>query len=269
MKRARARTTVTRPSSSGWRSASRVSRRNSGSSSRKRTPLCARLASPGRGGLPPPIRPAVLVPVCGLRKGRRRTRPAGGSSAAREWILVTSIASARVSGGRSAGRRRASMVLPEPGGPRKSRLWPPAAATSSARLAVSWPRTSARSGPAATAGSSPSGATKGAMGRLPSRCSIASARPRRGMTGTVPRAAASAALAAGSRSSRSPSRCAEVGDRQRRRAPGGRRRRAPARRRGAVPPGPPAAARRARRGGPARSPGRGGCPPCAGRRGRG
>ena len=35
------------PSSSGWRITSRVERLNSGSSSRKRTPLCARLTSPG------------------------------------------------------------------------------------------------------------------------------------------------------------------------------------------------------------------------------
>jgi hypothetical protein len=36
--------------------------------------------------------------------------------------------------------------LPEPGAPRSSRPWPPAAAISSARRAASWPRTSARSG---------------------------------------------------------------------------------------------------------------------------
>ena len=53
--------------------------------------MCARLASPGRGLLPPPIIPAVLVPVCGLRNGRWRSSPAGGSSATREWILVTAI----------------------------------------------------------------------------------------------------------------------------------------------------------------------------------
>ena len=41
--------------------------------------------------------------------------------------------------------RRASMVLPLPGGPKRSRLWPPAAATSSARLATSCPATSQRS----------------------------------------------------------------------------------------------------------------------------
>ena len=42
-----ARLTVTLPSSSGCRNTSRVERLNSGSSSRKSTPLCARLTSPG------------------------------------------------------------------------------------------------------------------------------------------------------------------------------------------------------------------------------
>ena len=39
---------VTCPSSSGWRMASTASRRNSGSSSRNSTPLCASEISPGR-----------------------------------------------------------------------------------------------------------------------------------------------------------------------------------------------------------------------------
>ena len=39
----------------------------------------------------------------------------------------------------------ASMVLPEPGGPIISRLWPPAAATAIARMAVCCPRTSQKS----------------------------------------------------------------------------------------------------------------------------
>ncbi len=43
------RATATTPSSSGWRSASSAGRGNSASSSRSRTPRCARLASPGRG----------------------------------------------------------------------------------------------------------------------------------------------------------------------------------------------------------------------------
>ena len=58
-------------------------------------------------------------------------------------ILVTSSASSRVSLGRMEGRLRASSVLPLPGGPLMSRLCPPAAATSIARLACSWPRMSA------------------------------------------------------------------------------------------------------------------------------
>ena len=48
---------VTRPSSSGWRSASTAARPNSGSSSRNRTPRCASVSSPGRGRAPPPTRP--------------------------------------------------------------------------------------------------------------------------------------------------------------------------------------------------------------------
>ena len=60
--------------------------------------------------------------------------------------METSSISSGVSGGRIEGRRAASIDLPEPGAPIISRLWPPAAATSSTRLALSWPLTSARSG---------------------------------------------------------------------------------------------------------------------------
>ena len=65
-----ARLIVTFPSSSGWRSTSRVLRLNSGISSRKSTPLCAMLISPGCGGLPPPTSPASLTEWCGERNGR-------------------------------------------------------------------------------------------------------------------------------------------------------------------------------------------------------
>ena len=61
-------------------------------------------------------------------------------------MRVTSSASARVSGGRIDGSRRASIVLPVPGGPTSSRLCAPAAAMTSASIAGAWPRTSARSG---------------------------------------------------------------------------------------------------------------------------
>jgi hypothetical protein len=66
-------------------------------------------------------------------------------SPATEAIIDTSSSSAGVSGGRMVGSRAASIDFPEPGGPIISRLWPPAAATSSARLPLSWPLMSARS----------------------------------------------------------------------------------------------------------------------------
>ena len=62
-----------------------------------------------------------------------------------EWILVASKASSKVMSGRMEGRRFASMLFPEPGGPSSSTLWPPPAAISSARLTSTWPLTSAKS----------------------------------------------------------------------------------------------------------------------------
>ena len=56
--------------------------------------------------------------------------------------METSSISSGVSGGRIEGSRAASIDLPEPGAPIISRLWPPAAAISSTRLALSWPLTS-------------------------------------------------------------------------------------------------------------------------------
>ena len=50
-----------RPDSRGSRSTSSTRRSNSGSSSRKSTPRCARLISPGRGMVPPPISPASEI----------------------------------------------------------------------------------------------------------------------------------------------------------------------------------------------------------------
>ena len=64
---------------------------------------------------------------------------------ATDAIIETSSNSAGVSGGRIVGSRAASIDLPAPGGPTINRLCPPAAATSSARLALSWPLMSLRS----------------------------------------------------------------------------------------------------------------------------
>ena len=76
----------------------------------------------GQGGLPGPrrrrrrrpARPAEIV-WCGARNGRPATSPSAWSPATL-WIRVTSSASARVISGRIDGSRRASIVLPVPGG---------------------------------------------------------------------------------------------------------------------------------------------------------
>ena len=61
-------------------------------------------------------------------------------------MAAASSASSTVMGGSRPAKRCASIDLPEPGGPTISTEWPPAAAISSARLAVLWPLTSDRSG---------------------------------------------------------------------------------------------------------------------------
>jgi site-specific DNA recombinase len=118
-----ARAMLIAPSSSGCRSASSAGRANSGSSSRSRTPRCARLASPGRGPGPPPTIAATEALWCGARNGAVETSGrCGCSNPTTEWIRVTSIASSRRSGGRMLGSRRPSIVFPVPGGPASSRL---------------------------------------------------------------------------------------------------------------------------------------------------
>ena len=57
----------------------------------------------------------------------QQAHPAGKVPAT-EWIAVHSRASSNDSDGSTPASRRASMVLPEPGEPIISRLWPPAAA---------------------------------------------------------------------------------------------------------------------------------------------
>ena len=78
----------------------------------------------------------------------------------------------------------------------KSRLWAPAAATSRARLACSWPRTSRRSGPS-RGGAASVGAARAARGATPLRCSQTSSRWRAGRTSSPETKAASAAFSAG------------------------------------------------------------------------
>ena len=85
----------------------------------------------------------VVRRAIGPRGQQRLARLAAGPSRCR---CASSRSTRRRSGrGRIVGIRLASIVLPEPGGPSISRLWPPAAAMVTARLAISWPRTSAKS----------------------------------------------------------------------------------------------------------------------------
>jgi len=65
-----AREMVTRRSSIGWRITSSTERLNSGSSSKKSTPLWASEISPGMGFEPPPTSATSLIVWCGERKGR-------------------------------------------------------------------------------------------------------------------------------------------------------------------------------------------------------
>ena len=73
-----AREMVMLPSSSGWRIVSSTAGENSGSSSRKSTPLSARLISPGCSALPPPDMATFDTVWCGARNGRTRTTGSSG-----------------------------------------------------------------------------------------------------------------------------------------------------------------------------------------------
>jgi len=101
-----------------------------------------RLAGPG--GEPPPTSAAADAVWCGARSTRSPQRVALKAPATLR-IAADSSASSCDSGGRRPASRRASIDLPVPGGPTISTLSWPAAATSRARLAALWPRTSTRS----------------------------------------------------------------------------------------------------------------------------
>ncbi len=66
-------------------------------------------------------RGAVMRRAEGRRDDQRPAR--GRSSPATEWMRVTSSASSGARAGRTPGSRRASIVLPVPGGPASRRLW--------------------------------------------------------------------------------------------------------------------------------------------------
>ncbi|MEY5014481.1 MAG: hypothetical protein RIS92_839 [Verrucomicrobiota bacterium] len=132
-----------------------MGRLNSGNSSRNRTPLCARLTSPGDGIAEPPRRPASEMVWWGDRKGRVEMTDADFPRRSPHvlWMRVVSMASSSDMGGMRPGMRFASMDLPQPGDPMRRRLCPPLTATSMARRARCWPRISDRSGTTAEAAS--------------------------------------------------------------------------------------------------------------------
>ena len=117
-----------------------------------------------RRGTGPPGRPKSLRRARGaaLRRPCRRRRSCGevlgtvvacrssrsGPSPAADATTVAVSAAASSSGGSNPGIVRARSVLPEPGGPTRSRPWPPASAISRPRRAWTWPRTSRMSGTA-------------------------------------------------------------------------------------------------------------------------
>lgn len=125
-------------------------------------------------------------------------------------MAALSSASCVFMGGKRPAKRCASIDLPDPGGPVMSRLCPPAAAISSARLAAAWPFTSARSGSAACVPAGaldsmrdrpwPASAPSGGM--LPSgrKWITTSSRCRAPYTWVPGTSAASCALACGSTS---------------------------------------------------------------------
>ena len=167
------------------------------------------MTSPGEGCVPPPMRPTSDTVWCGERNGRwRSSEPPGGRRPAIEWIFVASSASSSDIGGRIDGMQRASIDLPVPGGPTMSRLWPPATATSTARLAISCPLTSTKSGwsPERASASAPSSGRAGAVrpASAPERTSAAWRRLWTGQTRRPLTTAASAALSTGTRKSVTP-----------------------------------------------------------------
>lgn len=192
-----AREIVMCPVSSGSRSTSSTCRLNSGSSSRKRTPRCASVISPGRGTDPPPTSAIPDAVWCGARNGRRPKRRASNPPAPIDSIAATSTASSVDSGGISPGNRAASMLLPAPGGPIISSECPPAAAISIARFARCWPRTSAMSGPGSGA-TSPRGDGSLSFSSVPCSAEATAARCLAAITRADGASIASSALAAGS-----------------------------------------------------------------------
>ena len=166
------RTIATRPSSSGWRSASSAGRGNSRELVEEQHAVVGEARLAGR-------RDRAAADEAGrgdrvVRRAERprlRSRPRRRAAPAMLWIRVTSSASARVSGGRIDGSRRASIVLPVPGGPEAAGCGRRRRRSSARRSTSAWPRTSARSA-CGRRGASAGDAGSGGGGRSPPRRTV-------------------------------------------------------------------------------------------------
>ena len=123
-----ARLTVISWSSRGWRSDSKIFLGYSNSSSRNRTPRCARLMSPGCILDPPPMMEALLAVWWGDLNGRSLMVLLIVLVLPRLCSFVTSTISVFDSGGNRFFRDFASIVFPDPGGPDSKMLCLPATA---------------------------------------------------------------------------------------------------------------------------------------------
>ena len=144
---------------------------------------------------PPPTMAAIDAVWCGSRNGRAREMPPSSGAPRASGSSRSRAPRPAESGGRMPGRRAASIDLPDPGGPTISRWWRPAAAISSARLALSWPLTSRRSRGGGRRATSPGWA--GASRAPPVKWRTTSASEPGAITWTAPTQAASAPQARG------------------------------------------------------------------------
>lgn len=197
---------VISPSSSGWRSVSRICLSNSRNSSRKSIPRCAREISPGRESRPPPMMDASLAVWWMMRNGRSRMIGVSFErSHATEYIRESSICSSISIEGSIPARALASMVFPLHGGHCMRMLCPQAAAMRSARFACSCPWIEEKSTHIWLRGrlDMSSGGT-GVSGFSPVRSATASRRDSSGMISTSGMTEASRAFSLGRNTLRIP-----------------------------------------------------------------
>ncbi len=134
------------PLSSGWRSEIEHLRRELRQLVEEQHAVMGERNLAGPHAMPPPTIAAIEAEWCGARNGRRAVSGPSASAPAIEAIIETSSSSLGESGGRIDGSRLREHRLAGAGRPDHQQVVAAAAATSSARLALSWPLMSVRSG---------------------------------------------------------------------------------------------------------------------------